>query len=96
MFKLLLETCSSPAGVIILALLTSCIGVWGANRATLRRVRHLEDDVVDLTERFERAQKKQAGRASVDARTNHMQEAAEIAARAQAQTAPLKLPGRVT
>jgi len=97
MLTLLLETCSSPLGVIILALLSSGIGAWGANRAFMRRLRLLEDDFHDLLERFERFQKKSAGRISGESRASHLQEAAEIAAKAQKpQTVPIRLPGRIT
>lgn len=95
MLTTLLETCSSPVGVLILAALGSCLGVWGSRRALTRRLGHLEDDIQSLTERFERSQKKLAGRASVEVRASHMQEAAEIAARAQAPQT-IKLPGRIS
>jgi len=93
MLTTLIETCSHPLVLLSLAALGAYLGVWGRARTILKRVRNVEDDLEHLTERFERTQKRYAGQQGVAARKGHMEEAAEIAARAQ-QPQTIRLPGR--
>jgi len=89
----LLETCSHPLVLLFLAALGAYLGVWGRTRSFLKRLRNVEDDLEHLTERFERSQKRYAGQQGAASRRGHMEEAAEIAARAQ-QPQTIRLPGR--
>lgn len=91
-----LKICSSPLFQPILCLLCALIGVWGANRLTLRRVRTLEDELDHLVDRFERQLKIKAGRASVDSRDSNLREAAAIAASANHAQNTIRLPGRAS
>lgn len=94
MLEILYKISESPAFVIILSVASALLGVWGKNRAVLRRLRNVEDEIDHLADRFDRANKIRGGRASADKREEFMREAQEIAARAQTNQT-IKLPGRV-
>jgi len=96
MFDTLSKVCSSPVFHAALCVACAVIGVWGANWKVIRRVRILEDELGHLTDRFERTQKVKAGRASVEARSGHLEEAAMIAAQAKVAPVNNRLPGRAT
>jgi hypothetical protein len=96
MFDLLSKVSVHPVAIIICSVLCSLLGVWGRNRAILRRVRTIEDEVEHLADRMDRQNKIRGGRASADARLSHMQQAAEIAAAASQKKEIIRLPGRNT
>lgn len=80
---------------VLLALLSSWVGVKGSVRAVNRRLGCIEDDLVTLDERFNRAQKSRAGVSAQENRARHMAEAEAIAA-AAAGPKTIKLPGRAS
>lgn len=70
------------------------VGVWGMIWTLRRTLKSLQDDLLNLDDRFTREQKRKAGRERVDSQMN-LREAAEISASLSHQKPNVfRLPGR--